>query len=247
MLAAWNLQHVVMQRYGFLRVFARRQGGEVASEAHGRRDLWLIWSWIGAVFAAWLFADDPYYGYFEARVLSLELGTPTGLVPLLFELLPWVAALAAAPVFAWSLWRWVRHELASEASLRDRTPRWIFLAASLPLYAIAVTHDIYLAFLCVMAAHAIEYVAFVHVHWRRRYRGRDRRDGWAVPLLRSSLASFLLLGLGGALLYGLELSQYPKTSGWVGFYLTGTVLVHFSCDGLIWRRGGPASRGGAFA
>jgi hypothetical protein len=245
-IVVWNLQHVVMQRYGFLRVYGRKQGGGTESEAHGRRDLWLLWSLVLLVFSCWLFTDDPRYSYFVARAGALELGRLGPLLMRSFELLPWVGLTVSIPLFAWSTLRWLRHELAASVSLRERLPRWLFLLSSVALYTIAVAHDIFLAFLCVMASHAVEYVAFVHVHCRRRYRGLGWRDGWAVPLLRSSLASFALVGAGGFLLYCVELSAHPTTSGWVGLYITVTVLVHFSFDGLIWREGRSSSRGGAF-
>ena len=246
-IAVWNLQHVVMQRYGFLRVYGRKQGGGAETEAHGRRELWLLWSFVLLVLSCWLFTDDPRYRYFVARAGALELGPLTALMAPVFAALPWVALTLSAPFFAWSALRWLRHELAAPVSFRDGWPRLLFLLSSVLLYSIALGHGIFLAFLCVMASHAVEYVAFVHAHWRRRYRTLDRRAGWAVPLLRSSLLSFALLGGGGFLLYCLELSALPKTSGWLGLYLTVTVLVHFSFDGLIWHRGGPTSRGGAFA
>lgn len=246
-IVVWNLQHVVMQRYGFLRVYARKQGGAVASEAHGRRDLWLLWSFVALMFACWFFTDDPRYRYAVARMNAIDFGALDSLVTRSVALLPGVALAVAAPLFAFSLVRWGRHELAAPASLRERLPRWLFLLSTAPLYAIALFHDIFLAFLCVMAAHAVEYAAFVHGHCRRRYRHLGWSSGWAVPLLRNGLASFAVVAVGGLLLYGFGLSAHPKTSGWVGLYLTTTVLVHFSYDGLIWHRGRSASDGGAFA
>lgn len=245
-IVVWNLQHVVMQRYGFLRLYARKQGGAVASDAHGRRELWLVWSFVALVFAGWLATDDPRYGYFVARARALDLGPLDALVERGFALLPGISLAASVPLFAWSLVRWLRSELAAPAALHERLPRWVFLLSTAPLYAIAVVHDIFLAFLCVMAAHAVEYVAFVHAHCRRRYRAQGWRDGWAVPLLRRGGLAFAVVGVGGVLLYGLELAAHDKAVGWVGFYLTTTVLVHFSYDGLIWHRGRAASEAGAF-
>lgn len=234
-IVVWNLQHVVMQRYGFLRMYAWRQQGGVESDAHARRDLWLVWSFVLLVLSAWLFTGDPRYEYFAARLAAVAPWSPPFLAPL-----PWISLAVCAPLFLWSASRWLRHERLARAEWTERLPRWVLLASTVPLYAIALVHDIFLAFLCVMWAHAVEYVSFVHAHCRSRFRESGWREGWAVPLLKSASLSFAVLGVGGFLFYSWVVSGYPKTSGWVGLYLTGTVLVHFSFDGLIWHRKGRA-------
>jgi hypothetical protein len=223
----WNVWHTLMQRFGILRIYAGKAGHGLQERSHGRRDLALLWG--SVIFVSWLtllLRAATFAGQANARLLlrvvrPLTSGTGAWLV---------LAVLAVA----WSavLIFWLRHELRADLSLRERLPRWCFLASTLALLAVFVVHGPIVGYLCFGVAHALEYVAFVH-HFGQQKFAQNGAAGLTPSLLRRPLVAAPLL-IGVLLTAFILLSDSRGADLYLVYYL-GTSLLHFLFDGWIWK------------
>ena len=148
-----------------------------------------------------------------------------------------LGALAAAIVSA----RWLRAEAAIPLGVRERLPRWIFLGSTLGLLAVFVISGPLIGFLCFTFAHAVEYLAFVHLFEKRRFDAPESPGGFLAPVLRRPrfwAPGLVVLHVSAYWLWidphrGLEIV-------WV--YVAVTNVLHFLYDGWIWKVRKPVVR-----
>lgn len=226
----WNVWHTVQQRYGILRAYGGRAGGPLREAAHGRRDRALLWVTLAFVAVAlpWL-RPTTFTLHPSARRVMFELRPFTEHPAYLVALVAVTLGLVA--VAAW----WWRHERRAQV---DRLPRWTFLASTMLLFAVFLVHGPVVGYLCFGAAHALEYLAFVHHFSERRFAG-ERRSVAAVFLGRPLVFAPLVIGL-----FGLAYLAFREQRGTVAYlvYYTGGSLLHFLYDGWIWKLRRPAVR-----
>ena len=225
----WNVWHTVQQRYGILRAYAGRAGHGLETRAHARRDRALLWGGVVAlaVLLPWARAET-FASHPSARRLHAQLAP-------VVEHPAYLAAVGVALLgFAAIALRWVMHERRAAV---DRGPRWIFLASTFALLAVFVVHGPIVGYLCFGAAHAIEYVFFVHHFGARRWGGaeapgRERRSVAAVFLGRPWLFAPPLVG---SLVFLYVVARAGRgTEAYVAYYV-GTSMLHFLYDGWIWK------------
>ena len=224
----WNVWHTVQQRYGILRVYAGKAGHGLEGASHARRDQRLVWSLVLAVALALLeFRRHAFLGHDVAR------RTLIALLPIIdttaFDLLAGVLALGVIVMVA----SWVRAELAMTLPLRERVPRLTFLASSLALLSVFVLHGPIVGYLTFGAAHALEYIAFVHHFGERKFDALPEVQSVAARLLRRPALAAPLLG--GVLLAAYVLLQPIADSDAFLVYYVGSSMLHFLYDGWIWK------------
>ncbi len=219
----WNVWHTVQQRYGILRAYGGRAGGALRDPAHGKRDRALLWTLIVALAVVLPWArPETFTLHSSAQRIILELRPYTS-HPAYLALLA-----VTAVVLGTVSYRWWRVERTAQV---DRGPRTIFLVSTLLLLAVFLVHGPIVGYLCFGAAHALEYLAFVH-HFSERKFGTERRSVAAVFLGRPMVFAPLLIGV-----LGLAYLGFRDQRGTVGYlvYYTGGSMLHFLYDGWIWK------------
>src|SRR5262249_37337326 len=71
---AWNIWHVVMQRYGILRIYAKKAGGGLESAAEAKLDRAFLWALVlGTACATLLFRTSTFRFYPDAEALAARV------------------------------------------------------------------------------------------------------------------------------------------------------------------------------
>ena len=219
----WNVWHTVQQRYGILRAYAGKARGGLKTRAHSRRDRLLLWT---AVLALAVLLPWSRASTFESHPNALRV--LRNLEPIVDHpayVAAVVAALAALVIVARQWWQFER-----EAEV-DRGPRWLFLGSTIALLVVFVVHGPIVGYLCFGAAHALEYLAFVHHFAERRFEGEHRSVAATFLGRPIVFAPILIAGLG--LLY-LAMRERQGTNVYLAYYV-GTSMLHFLYDGWIWK------------
>lgn len=219
----WNVWHTVQQRYGILRAYAGKARGGLETREHSRRDRALLWTSVFtlAVLLPWLRAST-----FESHPNALRVWQ--SLSPVVQHPAYAVLALASLGLLAGVAHRWWKFERSVEV---DRGPRWIFLASTMLLLVVFVVHGPIVGYLCFGAAHALEYLAFVHHFSERRFKGEHRSI--AATFLGRPIVFAPILIAGFGLLY-LITRERQNTEMYLAYYV-GTSMLHFLYDGWIWK------------
>jgi hypothetical protein len=223
---AWNVWHVVMQRYGILRIYAKKSGGGLESAAEAKLDRAFLWALVLATACATLlFRRSTFRFYPDAEALAARVG------PLVAN--PWIAAalstllLASLAVVA----RWLIAEVRAKPTA-SRWPRIFFVASILGIFATFLVAGPVIGYLTFAMAHNAEYIAFVHHFGQRKYSAPGRRPSFArLALARGFRAPLVFLSLAG--LFWL-VKNYRATEVYLLYY-TSTGLLHFLYDGWIWK------------
>jgi hypothetical protein len=229
---AWNMWHTMMQRHGIFRVYAGRSDGRLASRAHARADLGLMWSSVAvvAVITVLLRAETFTLIGNGRRLLAVVGVLREGGIGL---------AILAVAVGVWTVFvlRWLRGEFGIAVPWRRRIPRFVFLASTFALLGVFVVFGPVLGFLCFGFQHGLEYLVFLH-HFGRRKFGVDRpeKTGLVATMLRAPALSAPLLITALAALYVLLVGVWDvDDSRPYLVYYTGTTALHFLYDGWIWK------------
>jgi hypothetical protein len=223
----WNIWHTLMQRYGLLRIYGARAGGGLASGGQARLDLALLWASAALVAAALVLVwpvtllDHPA----TRRVLELSAWLREG---------PLGRPLAAGIGLCWASIAalWARQTWRSGVAPGAHLPRVVLLASTFALLAVFLIHGPIVGYLAFGAAHALEYVAFVHHVGERKYATPQ-----AAPVARLFRSPALAGGLL-VLLPSLYLVLRGEGLTAVAVYLTydsASALAHFLFDGWIWK------------
>lgn len=215
----WNVYHVVMQKYGFLRIYAAKLG-------HGdaKLDKLLLLSWIllVAAISANVF-HEAYFDSFARRGFGWSARLHPFVGPLAGALLVPTIAFAGYVTYRWLA---IERRHLSVASI----PRLAF-AASVGMLLAVFAQSPLLGFLSFAFSHALEYSVFVNLYARRKYGGEPARAlrFWARWSLTSNIA------LVGAMLLLYRALGWQSALGLVASYGLFSSLLHFLYDGLLWK------------
>ncbi|HLT36861.1 MAG TPA: hypothetical protein VK034_11255 [Enhygromyxa sp.] len=226
---SWNVWHTIMQRHGISRVYAGKAGGGLEDRAHGRRDLWLLWSLVALAAVLTLsFRGSTFAGIGNARKLLAVAG------PLIHGWPGWSVLALTCTVAAVSVTRWLAAERAANLTGRERLPRLNFVLSTLALLAVFVAHGPVVGYLCFGVAHGLEYVFFFHVFGHRKFAARPAAErGLAAKLLARPLVSGPSIAVALAGLF-FVLIDHRDSEAYLVYY-TATSLLHFLYDGWIWK------------
>ena len=240
--AVWNAVHTLQQRYGLLRIHARKSG-----YGHPRLDravIFVPFAAVVAVAAALPSTAQQINGLADQLGGGQNSGAAREIVsarPVLLVLaVPLV--LAAAAVLA----AYVRQEAAAARRGEADAGKWVYLAGTLTLIGSALI-DPAAGLAAYIASHALEYVIIVVRTLRSRYSARPgtvppprpasalaviaatplRRTG----LLATFLGAFCVLDLWSR-------GVLPPAVYLTAIYSVG--LLHFLFDAVIWKTRRPA-------
>lgn len=242
--AAWNIWHVLMQKFGIFRMYAAKRMtlGRGRADVPAWVDRLLVFGWV----PLWMAVLGPR----NRELVVREVGADDPLLPRLLDGL--VAAegllvpLGVALVLAAHV-TWLRAEHA--ASGLKSAPR-LTMAAGTSLLSLALCFfDPIKVYLAWAASHAIEYVVFVHAFQERRYREPLAHRPLLGRLLAWPKAFWLTLLVVPSALYllgrfwGTHLGPVGasptvlghRLSTWVSYYAIFQSLAHFYFDGFLWK------------
>lgn len=226
---AWDIWHVLMQHYGFMRIYDAKQGA--ISSVTARLDWALALAWYLT-----LIALSPHYGHsllFRAYSSGLPLLQPAAFTALQSVMVSVSVALTLIYVgYNFYLWKQGRR-----ASWRKLTLLGIFLAATYYLYV--GLNDFTAGFAVWSAFHCIQYYGIVWSFNRNRV-DRSQAVTRFVRFLFQPRLALVALYVGLILLYGgiNYAVQFVGDETWRGLLLafvatSGT--LHYYYDGFIWR------------
>jgi hypothetical protein len=211
--ALWNMEHTLMQRFGFVRIYGRRTG-----EDDGRLERTMLLAWLVTTLV-WVAADVRT----SERVASVPLGQINGTaLDVLTSLRPYAVALLIPTVIVAgvSTGRWIMLERARALAGTANRAKQRYVASTAAMFAVAALIDPVAGFAGFAGAHAIEYFFIV-----------DHRLATSRPTV-SRLRFFCTYLIAFEVFYLLA-RQNDELYLWVVLCLGG---VHFLFDGVIWKR-----------
>ncbi|GAA2006374.1 hypothetical protein JL107_04185 [Nakamurella flavida] len=236
--AVWQLYHTQQQRYGLLRIYARKaKYGSVAL------DRAVSYVPLAAVIAAVALLPGTAHQLTRfADGLGSDNASEVELLLSARSLLLWVAVpLAVAAVVV--LLAYGRQERQAVIAGRANPAKWNYLASSLALLVALMVNPV-AGLVAYITAHAIEYVVVVHRTLISRY-GTDARGAGGRGLLAflagTPLKRVALLVGFFAVFAVIDLQMrgvLPTATYLIIVYSIG--LLHFLYDGFIWKSRKPA-------
>ena len=236
LLLLWATWHILMQTYGFLRIYDLKQGN--ASRWHANWDYFACLS----VFAiGFLFSDIRMYGL--ADTMS-RCGVPL-VGPQWLAGCRWLAGAAAVVVLSGYMAIALR---STSAGARANWLKILLLANTALLYWWSGNLSVNLLIGVAMfdIFHAVQYDAIVwHYNRRRAEKGGDQAGvlpwlfhsrWWALPVYVAAIAAFGGVGLWGRSEAAGSLSQVAMV------IFAASAMLHFYYDGFIWKVSQPKTR-----
>jgi tetratricopeptide (TPR) repeat protein len=236
LLMGWSTWHILMQTYGFLRIYDIRAGRDDRASARSDWFLCLL------VFAAgFVFSDSRLFGLAEALWLAgLSVLDRAGLVAL-----RWATGLALAVALLSAGWNAARQ---GRSVVECLGPKALLLATTGCFYWLigGSTVSMLLAVAMFDVFHAVQYVAIVWAFNTRLARRPDRARAWLPPLFQQRwyclafyLAAIAAFGAAWLWLHGSD-EQFAQRWG-LALY-SASAMLHFYTDGFIWRVSQPSTR-----
>ncbi len=230
----WNVEHTLMQRYGIIRIHARKVG-----EDQGRLEKSMLFAWMGLILV--LVAADRGSGRHVERA-GMRGKNRRGvevlldLQPVAVVLVPIVAAVAIVT----TVW-WLRRESRRGAS--GSFPKRVYVASTAALL-VTILIDPVAGLLGFVGAHAVEYFVIVHRSVGDKY-PNAQIDGGApigVALRRLGRTGFFIVYVGIVLGVVSLLNRWGNAALYTVVILT-LGGMHVLYDGFIWKRPSPRPGG----
>jgi hypothetical protein len=227
--ALWDLWHSLMQHYGFMRIYAAKNGE--TSPTLSRLDLWLSLCWFATIALL-----SPLYSLSLMRGVVQTFGAqPT---PRLLAVLRWAAVAVTLAVTAMYVVTTVR---ARRAGARVSGAKLALLVGTVSFIALVwwLLNDLVLGYAIWAVFHDVQYFAIVWIYGR----GLTSREAGARPFLgflfRQKLP-LVFLYLAMIFAYGsLSLVQDGMSGhAWrtaLGAFIATSTLLHYYFDGFIWK------------
>jgi len=213
----WTMYHSVAQKYGLTRIYSRKAG-------YGASwlDRAVIFSWFAyLVFALADKEKDTLHNFSAGQTILDHIGDYVGLMGTISYVI-----LAVALFFTIIY-------IATEYGNRHRIsiPKNLYVFSVLLLYSIFL-YDLVVGYIVFAFSHGIEYIAFVNMYIKKKYRQRPSSRSFLAQASRklwiySALFSLLIISL---CLIGIN---YDK--GGFATYIVGSSFLHFLYDGWIWK------------
>jgi hypothetical protein len=237
--AVWQTFHTLQQRYGLLRIYARKAG--YGGQRLDRAVLFVPFVAVLALVGV-LPVTERQVGRFGGQLDSNtanEVGLLVGARPVLIVLLVPLAAAAVAVLIGY-----VRQERTAVIDRTANPAKWSYLGSVLLLTA-SLPVDPAAGLIAIIASHAIEYGIVVMRTLRSRYGSRPERTSLLSRLAGSTPRRWSLLVAFLAVFWVLDdrmRDVLPGHAYLIALYTVG--LLHFVYDAVIWKVRRPAVASG---
>jgi Flp pilus assembly protein TadD len=225
---AWDIWHVLMQQYGFLRIYDAKAG--ITDRITARLDWAIAICWyVTLIVVSPHYRHDLMYRVFSSGV---PLFSPSALAVLETALLG--ASGMAATAYAVHVFR---QKGRRPLNWRKHAALATFLFATWYLYV--ALDDFVAGFAIWSAFHCLQYFGIVWAYNRNR---RDRPGalaGWARSLFSPTAARVLcyaaLIAGYGAINYAGRLAEGAAVSRWILCFVITSGALHYYYDAFIWK------------
>jgi hypothetical protein len=233
--ALWQTIHTLQQRYGLLRIYARKSG--YGGPSLDRAALFVPFLAVVALVAVLPVTQRQlarFGGLFDtdtAHEVDLLMRARPALTALLVPL-----AIAAVTVLV----HYLRQERAAVADGAANPVKWSYLGSVL-LLTFSLLVDPLAGLIAMIASHAIEYSIVVMCTLRSRYANRPQRTSLLSTLAGTTSRRWILLAAfltGCWLLDDWMRTTLAQQTYLIALYTVG--LLHFVYDALIWKVRRPA-------
>jgi hypothetical protein len=218
----WNLEHILMQRYGLARMYGRKTG-----DSQGPVERWMLVSWFAVplLWAAW----SGRLGHVLDRLSSGSVDAQAASVLSRWTTASGAGLVVAAVAALWLTARWLQGEPYTRAG---RNPgKWLYLGSTAALFGLAFV-DPTAAVVGFVASHSVEYFVIV---------GRSVGSERDQPGLLGRLAA----RPGGRSAFFIAYAVVATTAFLVLYRLASAEIlllgiltvgaVHFFLDAFIWK------------
>jgi hypothetical protein len=230
--AVWQTFHTLQQRYGLLRIYARKAG--YGDQRLDRAALFVPFLAVLALVAVLPVTESQvarFGGQLDANTAN-EVGLLVGARPVLTALLVPLAVAAVAVLAGY-----VRQE---RTAVTPNPAKWSYLGSVLLLTA-SLPVDPAAGLIAIIASHAIEYGIVVMRTLRSRYGNRPERTSLLSLLAGGTLRRWTLL-VAFLVAFWLFDDRMRDVLPWhaylIALYTVG--LLHFVYDAVIWKVRRPA-------
>ena len=213
----WTMYHSVAQKFGLTRIYSRKAGYGAAWLDRG-----VIFSWFAYLVFALADREKDTLPNFSAGQTVLEyIGDYVELMGAVSHVLL-VVALIFTVVY-----------IKTEYGNRQRIsiPKNLYVLSVLLLYSIFL-HDMVIGYIVFAFSHGIEYIAFVNMYVKKKYR---QRAAAYTLLARASGKLWFYSGLFSLLIIALCMLGMSYDRGAFATYIVGSSFLHFLYDGWIWK------------
>ena len=225
----WDIWHVLMQHYGFMRIYDAKQ--KEISPLTARLDwIFSISSYVALIVASPHYRNNLLYLAYQSGIPVL----PMGLFEFLKNVIYAVAILSAIAYVGYSiyLWRQGRHNIRKLVTLA------LFLGATYYLYI--YSHDFVVGFAVWSGFHCLQYYGIVWAFNRSRVeRGGDvTRFVRFVFRPKVALAVFyasLIFAYGGLDFIQQNLPEGSTIKALLISFVAMSTVLHYYFDGFIWK------------
>ena len=234
LLIMWDLWHLMMQHYGFMRIYDAKIGS--TSRITARLDFWMCFGWFLTI-ALW----SPLY---RSSLLTqmYQTGVPY-VAPQIFSSFLWITTIATIAVTLTNL---IHCCMKFQSKQPLSSVKWLLHGITiLFLYTVWIwAEDLYLGIATFNVFHAVQYFAVVWIFNRNLVdRGHSvtvfTRFLFRGHNLLIALYLILILGYGGLNFIGQQYVQYfPVSEQLITILLAlgGTsTFLHYYFDGFIWK------------
>jgi hypothetical protein len=218
----WNAEHILMQRYGIVRMYGRKAGDD-----QGVLERWMLVVWF-LIPLLWL-AGTGELRHVLARIssVSVEASAAALLANMRVEAL--AALVLAGAVAMWLSARWLRHE--RHAPQQPNPGKWLYLGSTAGLFGLAMVDPI-AAVVGFVGSHSVEYFVLVS----RSVAAETRHAGALGNIARrrhGRLTFFAVYGLVATASFLALYRMAPATVLLLSILTIGA--AHFFYDAMIWK------------
>jgi hypothetical protein len=220
--ALWNTEHILMQRYGIVRIYGRK-----AKDDQGGLERWMLVAWF-LVPLLWVAASGRLQGVLDRLSTgSVDAEAARLLARMTGEARVALAVASLAAVYLTG--RWIRD--VRRAHGKPNPGKWLYLGSTAGMFALAVVDPV-AAVIGFVASHSVEYFTLVG-----RSVGAENRHPGALGRVARCRHGRLLFFAGYAILATLAfVLLYRVAPGSVLVLAVLTIgAVHFFYDAFIWK------------
>lgn len=213
----WTMFHSVAQKAGITRVYSRKAG-----YGDPRVEKGLIYSWFYYLFFGIAQAEkETLLTYTSGRTILEYAGDYLPVFTLISYAILFIA------IYFSLLYLYQEYCNRHQLSL----PKNLYVLSTMLLY-MTFTHSLIFGYITFAFSHALEYIAFVNIYVRSKY--KDRIDYRSPLAIASRNLKVYSSGFAVLVLALCALGRYLDPHAF-SIYIVGSSFLHFIYDGWIWK------------
>ncbi len=212
----WTMYHTVTQKYGITRIYSRKAGyGE------GWIDKGIIYSWFVFLFFALANKEkETIIQYQAGQVILNAIGDNIS-----YLIYPAYVSFFVAIIFT-LIYAYSEYKNRDKISIAKN----LYVVSVLLLYS-TFFYSLIAGYIVFGFSHAIEYIAFVNIFVKSKYKKKTSDS----VLAKASKKLWLYSSLFALVVVVLSLTGLKYNQNALLIYIVGSSFLHFIYDGMIWK------------